>query len=57
MQQEGGIAAAEASDQVVLVNGDGADCGIGTVLMWRNELEGEAGVLHDLFEAGWSIVV
>ena len=57
MQRKGGVAAAEDRDEVVLVGGDGAFRGIGAVQVRRNELEGDAGVLHDLFEAGWALVV
>ena len=57
MQQEGGVAAAEASNQVVLVDGDGALSGIGAVQVRRNDLESDAGVLHELFEAGWALFV
>ena len=42
---------------MVLVGGDGAFRGIGAVQVRWNELEGDAGVSHDLFEAGWALVV
>ena len=51
MQQEGGVAAAEASNQVVLLGGNGAFSGIGAVQVWRNKLESDASVSHELFEA------
>ena len=57
MQQEGGVASAEAIDQVVLVGGDGAFSGIGAVEVRLNKLESDAGVSHDLFEVGWALVV
>ena len=57
MQREEGVAADEARNQVVLVGGDGAFRGIGVVQVWRNELESDAGVSHELFEAGWALVV
>ena len=44
MQQEGGVAAADTSDQVVLVGGNGVFRVIGAVQVRRNELESEAGV-------------
>ena len=31
--------------------------GIGVVQVRQNELESDAGVLHELFEAGWALVV
>ena len=57
MQQEGGVAAAEARNQVVIVGGDSLFNGIGAVQVRRNELESDAGVLHDLFEVDWALVV
>ena len=57
MQREGGVAAAEASDQVVLVGGNGAYSGIGAVQVPRNELKSDARVSHDLFVTGWALVV
>ena len=57
MQREGGVAAAEASDQVILVGGDGSFRSIGAVQVRWNELESDAGVPHDLFEASWALVV
>ena len=57
MQWEGGVATTEAVDQVVLVGGDGAFSGIGAVQVRWNELESDAGVPHDLFEASWALVV
>ena len=57
MQQEGGVAAPEASNQVVFVGGEYAFSGIGAVQVRRNELESDAGVLHDLFEADWALFV
>ena len=57
MQQEGGVVATEASNQVVLVGGNGAFGGIGAVQVRRNELKSCAGVLNDIFEAGWALVV
>ena len=56
MQRKGGVAAAEDRDEVVLVGGDGAFRGIGAVQVRRNELEGDAGVSHNFFEAGWALV-
>ena len=57
MQQEGGVTATDASNQVVLVDGDGAFRGIGAVQVRRNELESDSGVSNDLFEAVWALVV
>ena len=57
MQREGGVTAAESSNQVVLLGGDGAFRGIGAVQVLRNELEIDAAVLHDLFQAGWALVI
>ena len=57
MQQERGVAATKSRYQVVLVGGNGAFCRIGAVQVRWNELEGDAGVLHDLFEAGWAFFV
>ena len=57
MQREVGVEAAEARDKVLLVSGDGAFSGIGEVQVRRNELESDSGVLHNLFEAGWELVV
>ena len=57
MQQEGGVTATEASNQVVLVGGNGAFGGIGAVQVRLNELESDDGVLHDLFEVDWGLVV
>ena len=57
MQLEGRVADTGASDQVVLVGGDGTFRGIGAVQVRRNELERDAGVSHDLFKAGWALVV
>ena len=57
VQRTGGVAAAEAGDQVVFVGGDGAFCRIVAVEVQRNDLEGNTGILHDLFEAGWALVV
>ena len=42
---------------MVLVGGDGAFGGIGAVQVRRNELKSCAGVLNDIFEAGWALVV
>ena len=42
---------------MVLVGGDGAFRGVGVVQVRRNELESDAGVLHDLFEANWELIV
>ena len=50
MQREEEVADAEAKYQVVLLGGDGEFSGIGAVQVWRNELESDAGVLHDLVE-------
>ena len=57
MQREEGVAADEARNQVVLVGGNGAFSGIDAVQVRRNELESDAGVLHDLFEANWELIV
>ena len=57
MQREGGVAASEASNQVVLVGGNGAFSSIGVVQVRRNKLESDAGVSHDLLGAGWELVV
>ena len=42
---------------MVLVGCDGAFRGIGAVQVRRNELESDAGIPHDLFEAGWALIV
>ena len=42
---------------MVLVGDDGMFSGIGAVQVRRNKLESDADVLHDLFEAGWALVV
>ena len=57
MQREGGVTAAESSNQVVLLGGDGAFSGISEVQVRWNKMESDAGVLHDLFEAGWKLVI
>ena len=57
MQREGGVAAAEDSNEVVLVGRDGMLRSVGAVHVRRNELESDSGVLHDLFEAVWALVV
>ena len=57
MQREGGVAAAEEINHVVLVGDDGVFRGIGAVQVQWNELQSDSGVLHDLFEAGWALVV
>ena len=57
MQQEGGVATADARNQVVSIGRDGAFRCIGAVQVRRNELESDAGVLHELFEAVWALVV
>ena len=51
------VAASGDSNQVVLVGGNGAFHNIGAVQVRRNELKSDAGVYHDLFEAGWAVVV
>ena len=56
VQREGGVSAAEARYQVVLVGGNGAFSGIGAVQVRQNKLESDSGVSHDLFEAGWALV-
>ena len=57
VQWEGEVAAAEARDKVVLLGGNSAFRGIGAVQVRRNELESDSNVSHDLFEAGWALVV
>ena len=41
---------------MVLVGGDGAFSGIGAVQVQWKKLESDAGVSHDLFEAGLALV-
>ena len=57
MQWEVRVAAAESSNLMVLVGGDGAFSGIGTVQVRKNELESDVGISHDIFEAGWALFV
>ena len=57
MQQEGGVTAADSSNKGILVGGDGAFHSIGAVQVRQNELESDAGVSHELFEAVWALVV
>ena len=49
MQGGVGVAATEAGDEVVLVGLDGAFGGVGTMKVWRNELELDAGIAQILF--------
>ena len=49
MQGEVGVAANEAGDEVILVCLDGAFYGVGSMKMWRNELELYAGIAQKLF--------
>ena len=57
MQWEGGVAASEASNQVVLLGGDGAFRSIGVVQVRQNKLGGDTGVQHDLFQASCALLV
>ena len=57
MQWEGGVAASEASNQVVLLGGDGAFRSIGVVQVRQNKLGGDTSVSHDLFEASCALLV
>ena len=49
MQGDVGVAATEASDEVVLVVLNGAFCGVGEMKVWMNELELYSGIAQKLF--------
>ena len=42
---------------MVFLGCDGAFSGISELQVWRKKLESDAGILHDLFEASWALVV
>ena len=57
MQEEVGVAATEAGDEVILVGLDGAFCGVGAMKVWGNELELDAGITQAHFEAAGAFII
>ena len=49
MQGEVGVAATEAGNKAILLILDGAFGGLGTMKVWRKELELDAGIVQKLF--------
>ena len=57
MQEEVGVAATEAGDEVTLVSLDCAFFGVGAMKVWGNELEPYAGITQKSFEAAGAFIV
>ena len=49
MQGEVGVAATEASDEVILLDLDDAFCCVGAMKVWMNDLELYSGIAQKLF--------
>ena len=49
MQGEVGVAATEAGDEAILVDLDGAFCGVGAMKVWGDELEPYARIAQKSF--------
>ena len=49
MQGEFGVAAAKGGDEMILVGLDSAFGGVGTMQVWGNELEIDAGIAQKMF--------
>ena len=57
MQEEVGVASAQAGDELILVSLDCMFCGVGTVKVWGNELELDTGFAQKSFEDAGEFIV
>ena len=57
MQGEGGVAASQAGNEVILVSLDCTFCGVGMLKVWGNELELDTGFAQKSLEAARAFIV
>ena len=57
MQGGGGVAAAEAGDELILVGLDCTLCSVGAMKLWGHKLEPYVGIVQKRFEAVGAFIV